>query len=527
MPLLCRARLGAILMAAAAAAGCQETKREPAVVDPSEDGVCRVLADRRLQQPLETIAAEFARRTGLRVDLTFLPAPDLEARAASGPAGCCDVVLGMPERKDGRTAVQVLPGAATVAWKYPTGEPVWAAATTGRPGAADFVRFAGNPTGHRLWSESEAGFTIVSGEHAASLEWISGHRVRHTYALTAQRMLAECGGIREGRMIDIGCGPGHLEVELARRSRFEIVGLDIDPGARRFFEQRMREAGLSDRVTFVEGDAQQLPFPDAYADVIVSRGVLAFIPDIGKCLREVRRVLKPEGVAFLGGRYVYTPQPDKVPTEKLREIVRTSGVLDARVIEENGQWVKIAGPKAPESARQPAVPGPALFAGRLVAWYDIEEGRCLLLCGGGGEAAEALQRGFVEASVLEITALYDTEKAAEAARGRVREAGLEKRVTCAAGRLAALPFGDASFDLVAGIGPMLVFEKDRPGALREIYRVLRQGGAARVGGRFEGLPASRRVSSEALRADIEKAGIPSIRVIDDGGQWVEIFKGIR
>ena len=144
-------------------------------------------------------------------------------------------------------------------------------------------------------------------------------------------MLREIGGIREGICIDIGCGTGNLDVELANRSNFTIIGLDIDPDMKPLFEKRIREADLQDRARFVVGDAQQLPFEDDYADVIVSRGTLTFIPDIGKCLREVDRVLKPTGVAFLGGRYLYTPQQYKTSNEKLKKIVRESGVPGAKV----------------------------------------------------------------------------------------------------------------------------------------------------------------------------------------------------
>ena len=63
-----------------------------------------------------------------------------------------------------------------------------------------------------------------------------------------------------------------------------------------------------------------------------------------------------------------------------------------------------------------------------------------------------------------------------------------------------MPFEEASFDLVAG--------------------------AALVGGRCLGMPASLRVSTESLREAAAQTGIPSIRVFDDMGQWVEIRKGI-
>lgn len=144
--------------------------------------------------------------------------------------------------------------------------------------------------------------------HAEAFNWVVENRVKHTYPMTALRMLRECGGIRKGICIEIGCGTGPLAVELARRSEFTMIGLDIDADMKPLYEKTVREAGFADRARFVEGDAQQLPFPDDYADVIVSRGTLTFIPDIGKCLKEVDRVLKPTGVAFLGGRYLYTPR---------------------------------------------------------------------------------------------------------------------------------------------------------------------------------------------------------------------------
>ena len=68
---------------------------------------------------------------------------------------------------------------------------------------------------------------------------------------------------------------------------------------------------------------------------------------------------------------------------------------------------------------------------------------------------------------------------------------------------------------------------ERGKKMREVYRVLRPGGVAFIGGRYIGMPDSRKVSSEDLRASAVKAGIPTIRVVDDEGQWVEIRKGVE
>jgi ubiquinone/menaquinone biosynthesis C-methylase UbiE len=491
----------------------------------SSGKACCVLADKRVEEPLRTIAEEYSFRTGSKISLQFLPVAEVDALVQEKKLQC-DVVLDMGKKKGSTSPVGELPGATRVAWKHPTGEPVWAAVLTDHRNAAEFVRFVGGPTGHRLWSESKAGFTIVTGKtHAEAFEWVAENRVKHTYPMTAVRMLREIGGIREGICIDIGCGPGNLDIELAKRSKFKIIGLDIDADMKPLFEKRAREAGFQDRLSFVAGDAQDLPFENDFADVIVSRGTLTFIPDIGKCLREVDRVLKPTGVAFLGGRYIYTPQAHKISNEKLKKIVEECGVPGAKMIDQRGQWVKIVGPKAPEEAQE-FQGGPHMLVNRFIADYAITEGKALLVCGSDGGMQQGMQQGFVESTDLEITALYPSEKVAAAAEKRIKEAKLAERITCKVGTLVELPFDEGSFDLVAGVGPILIWDH-REKKMQEIYRVLRPGGAALVGGKYLYMPDFRKVSSETLRQAAANTGISSIRISDDMGQWVEIRKGIQ
>ncbi len=193
-----------------------------------------------------------------------------------------------------------------------------------------------------------------------------------------------------------------------------------------------------------------------------------------------------------------------------------------QVIDARGQWVKIIGPDAPQAAHRSGL-GPHMLANRLLADYAITEGKCLLVGGG----VQSLQQGFLEMTDLEITALYPSEKAATEAEQRIAKANLDDRISCKVGKLDdGLPFQAGSFDLIAGTGPILIWG-DREKKMREVYRVLRPGGAALLGGRYLGMPDFRKVSSEDLRASAAKTGISSIRVIDNMGQWVEFRKGIQ
>jgi ubiquinone/menaquinone biosynthesis C-methylase UbiE len=335
-------------------------------------------------------------------------------------------------------------------------------------------------------------------------------------------MLAECGGIRDGICIDLGCGGGQLDVELAKRTRLKIHGLDIDPGMKPLFEKRIRAAGFDQRVSFVLGDAQTLPFPDAYADLIVSRGMLIFVPDIKQCLRETARVLKPTGVALLGGRYLFAPEESKLGAAALRKLVAESGVAGTEVIEDRGQWVKILGPQAPKAARDSQL-GPQMLAYRFMADYGITRGKCLLICRNHGPLEQAVQRGLVDATELQIIALYPSEKLVREVEAQIREAGLGSRITCQAGDVHALPFPEPTFAGVIGVAGV-PFWKDRELAFRELHRVLLPGGVALAGGVYRFIPESKRLSFESLRQSAERSGVPSIRVYDDQGQWVEIRK---
>jgi SAM-dependent methyltransferase len=100
---------------------------------------------------------------------------------------------------------------------------------------------------------------------------------------------------RDGTLLDIGCGSGfHLPRFAADAAR--VVGVEPHPPLVEL--ARRRTAGLA-HVVVRTGTAQHLPVPDASVDVVHARWAYFFGPGCEPGLREVRRVLRRGGAAFV------------------------------------------------------------------------------------------------------------------------------------------------------------------------------------------------------------------------------------
>ena len=90
----------------------------------------------------------------------------------------------------------------------------------------------------------------------------------------------------EWRVLDVGCGAGQTLIACFGDRR--AVGVDIAMDALRLGRT------LTDRVSFVCAAAENLPFADGAFDAVIARVSLPY-SDLGRSLREIRRLLKPGG----------------------------------------------------------------------------------------------------------------------------------------------------------------------------------------------------------------------------------------
>jgi SAM-dependent methyltransferase len=125
------------------------------------------------------------------------------------------------------------------------------------------------------------------------------------------------------RVLEVGCGPGHLATRLARDHGLEVTGLDLDAAMVERARANAASTTSTDgrRPTFVTGDVAALPFEDGTFDLVVSTFSVHHWSDPGAGIGEMARVLRPAGRALIwdlgpGSRLFHAHVTD--PAETLR-----------------------------------------------------------------------------------------------------------------------------------------------------------------------------------------------------------------
>jgi SAM-dependent methyltransferase len=109
--------------------------------------------------------------------------------------------------------------------------------------------------------------------------------------------IAEKAGLKpEHNVLEVGIGTGRIAVPLAAHVN-SIAGVDISQA----MMAKLLAKNSANPIYPVEGDATYLPFAANTFDAVLSIHVFHLIPDMDKCIQEINRVLKPDGVLLYGG----------------------------------------------------------------------------------------------------------------------------------------------------------------------------------------------------------------------------------
>jgi SAM-dependent methyltransferase len=141
---------------------------------------------------------------------------------------------------------------------------------------------------------------LKSGQSQAHKGIRSEHSLPSRYPYVVQDVLKYCQPDR-GFWVDLGAGKGQVAIPLIEAAGNPVTMLDPKRESMAEGLKIAREKGLEDRLFAVVGVAEDMPFLDNSIDLLVSRGSIFFLDDPVQGLKEVHRVLRPGGKAYIGG----------------------------------------------------------------------------------------------------------------------------------------------------------------------------------------------------------------------------------
>lgn len=139
----------------------------------------------------------------------------------------------------------------------------------------------------------DADQSLVQFKRAQREAWSKFAPLEAVTTVSAAR-LVEFAGVKAGQnVLDVACGTGVVAVTAAGLGA-RVTGLDLTPELLVRARENAATAGLT--IEWHEGDAEALPFPDAFYDVVLSQFGHMFAPRPEVVIAEMLRVLRPGGV---------------------------------------------------------------------------------------------------------------------------------------------------------------------------------------------------------------------------------------
>jgi len=151
--------------------------------------------------------------------------------------------------------------------------------------------------------------------------------IAHSFSIRRQRVYEMLEELKEGKVLDIGCGPGVMVDHLLNKG-LEFYGVDL---SKEMIEQCKQDFRHIPSAHFSVGRIEKIEFPDSFFNAVVCMGVVEYIDDDQGAIREMKRVAKPGGFIIITlpnkqspyrvwGRSVYSRM-----TKIIKKIIKRKG----------------------------------------------------------------------------------------------------------------------------------------------------------------------------------------------------------
>jgi len=132
-------------------------------------------------------------------------------------------------------------------------------------------------------------------------------------------------------VVDVASGPGTSALQIASETGCDVIGVDLSADSVAAATRAAVTAGLSERVRFVQGDAEALPLADESADGALCECALCTFPDKAMAARQFARVLRPGARVAISD---ITALPDELPPQLTSLHAWVACIADARPLDE-------------------------------------------------------------------------------------------------------------------------------------------------------------------------------------------------
>jgi ubiquinone/menaquinone biosynthesis C-methylase UbiE len=135
-------------------------------------------------------------------------------------------------------------------------------------------------------------------------------------------------------LLDVATGTGRLPHTLLTQTRFRGRVVALDLSSRMLARAQAKLAAHADRITWLQHDAQQLPFDDGAFEVVTCLEALEFFPQPMQAVREMARVLKRGGLLMVSNRIgpdAWKLPGRALPTPGFAEQLRATGLTQIEV----------------------------------------------------------------------------------------------------------------------------------------------------------------------------------------------------
>lgn len=126
-------------------------------------------------------------------------------------------------------------------------------------------------------------------------------------------------GPQVAKVLDVGTGTARIPILIAQQCQeWQITGIDLARSMLNIGKQNIKEANKTQQIDLKVVDAKQMPYTDAQFDLVLSNSLLHHLPNPLPFLRELNRVLKPNGGILL--RDLLRPASTEIINHMVEEI---------------------------------------------------------------------------------------------------------------------------------------------------------------------------------------------------------------